>query len=196
MVAGQDLFWEEQGAYTAAVSGLMLKDAGADYVIIGHSERRQYFFESDETVNKKIKAALRYDLKSIVCVGETLAEREAGQVYEVVNNQISAGLENLTQDDANKLVIAYEPIWAIGKDARRGANPEESLEMILYIKKTLTDMFGASAVDGMTMLYGGSVTPANAKMFLREGGADGLLIGRASLDPKTFSEILNGANEL
>ncbi|PCI20891.1 triose-phosphate isomerase [Candidatus Wolfebacteria bacterium] len=194
VVGAQNMFWEEKGPFTGEISPLMLSKNNVSYVILGHSERRA-LGETNEIVNKKVKAVFKHNITPILCVGETV--RDENSLYlNFVKEELKESLAGIPKSAIKKVVIAYEPIWAIGKDATRGANPEESLEMILFIKKTLSDLYGASAIEGMMMLYGGSVSPANAKMFLREGGVDGLLVGRASLDGKTFSDILNGANEL
>lgn len=190
-VAGQDLFWEDSGAFTGQISAPLLKDAGAEYVIIGHSERRQYFQETDETVNKKTKAALKHQLIPIVCVGETLAERESGKVNEVVKTQITQGLANLTTEDANKIVVAYEPVWAIGTG--KTATPEQAEEVHVIIRGILEQMFGAPIAAKIKILYGGSVKASNAKEILSKPNIDGALVGGASLKAEDFIGIITNA---
>ncbi|MCK4609046.1 MAG: triose-phosphate isomerase [Gammaproteobacteria bacterium] len=191
-VAGQDLFWEESGAYTGEISGTLLQDAGASAVIIGHSERRQYFHETDATVNKKIKAALALQLMPIVCVGETLAEREAGQVTEVVRTQILEGLAGLTTAEVTDLVIAYEPIWAIGTG--KTATPQQAEDVHVIIRHIIAEQFGNDAADAVRILYGGSVKPANSKELLSLPNVDGALVGGASLKAADFIEIIKSVS--
>lgn len=190
-VSGQDLFWEDSGAFTGTVSAPLLKDAGAEYVIIGHSERRQFFQETDATVNKKIQAALKHQLIPIVCVGETLAEREANKVREVMHTQITQGLANLTADAASKLVIAYEPVWAIGTG--KTATPAQAEEVHAMIREMLTQMFGATIAMQTKILYGGSVKAANSKEILSQPNIDGALVGGASLKAEEFIGIIKSA---
>jgi triosephosphate isomerase (TIM) len=190
-VSAQDLFWEESGAFTGQVSAPMLKDAGAEYAIIGHSERRQLFHETDETVNKKIKAALTHSFIPIVCMGETLQEREAGKVNEVISAQFSNGLKDLTLEDMAKIVIAYEPIWAIGTG--KTASPEQAEEVHAMIREMLVKQFGQATADIVRVLYGGSVKPANTKELLSQPNIDGALVGGASLKPEDFIGIIKNA---
>ena len=187
-VAAQDLFWEDFGAYTGALSAPLLKDAGAEYVIIGHSERRQYFGETNETVNKKIKAALKHTLIPIICIGETLTEREAGQVGEVLATQITNGLAGLTEKEIADSVVAYEPVWAIGTG--KTASPAEAEEAHVIIRQLITKQFGNDAANKLRILYGGSVKPANSKELLSLENIDGALVGGASLNAKDFIEII------
>lgn len=187
-VAGQNLHWEEKGAFTGEVSASMLKDAGADYVIIGHSERRQYFGETDQTVNKKIKAALKHSLTPIVCVGETLEEREANKVAEIIKTQISAGLEALANEEAEKLVIAYEPVWAIGTG--KTATAEQAEEVHVMIRNLLNAQFNSTIAKKIKILYGGSVKPSNSKELLAYENIDGALVGGASLKAEDFIGII------
>lgn len=187
-VGAQDLFWEDWGAYTGEVSGPMLKDLGCRYVIIGHSERRQYFGETDATVNKKLHAALRHDLVPIVCVGETLDEREAGKTLEVVRRQVEDGLKGLTPDQVETLVVAYEPVWAIGTG--RTATAADAQEVIAFIRKTLKAMYGERA-ELTRIQYGGSVKPENIAELMAQPDIDGALVGGASLDAISFAAIVN-----
>lgn len=191
-VAGQDLFWEDTGAYTGEVSGMLLKDAGADYVIIGHSERRQYFNETDATVNKKVKAALKNALIPIVCVGETLAQRETGQAQEVVTFQTKEGLQGLTPAEIADLVIAYEPVWAIGTG--KTATAQQAEEMHVVIRNVISQQFGPDAADKIRILYGGSVKAANSAELLNKPNIDGALVGGASLKAKEFIDIIHSIN--
>lgn len=187
-LAAQDVFWEEKGAFTGAISPLMLVDVGCSQVIIGHSERRQYFGETDATVNRKVKAALKAGLGPIVCVGETLAEREAGLTLQVVERQVKEGLAGLPADAAGRLVIAYEPVWAIGTG--RTATPAQAQEVHAFIRTRLPELLGTPQVR---ILYGGSVTPDNAASLLAEPDIDGALVGGASLMAATFLAIINAA---
>jgi triosephosphate isomerase len=187
-VAAQNMFWEDTGAYTGEISGLFAKDAGAEYVIIGHSERRQYFNETNEMVNKKIKAALKHQLIPIMCVGETLQQREANQVEEIVHQQITQGLNGFAATDIDKLIIAYEPVWAIGTG--KTATPAQAEEAHVIIRNLIAKQFGNELAAKMRILYGGSVKPANSKELLALENIDGALIGGASLKADDFIEII------
>jgi len=187
-VAVQNIFWEDSGAYTGEISAMFAKDAGADYVIIGHSERRQYFNETNETVNKKIKAALKNQLIPIVCVGETLEQREANQAENIVQQQITQGLANFTTEDLDKLIIAYEPVWAIGTG--KTATPAQAEEVHIIIRKIIAELFGEDLASKMRVLYGGSVKPNNSRELLTLENIDGALIGGASLKAPDFIEII------
>lgn len=187
-VAAQNIFWEDTGAYTGEISGLFAKDAGAEYVIIGHSERRQYFNETNETVNKRIKAALKHQLIPIMCVGETLEQREANQVEAIVHQQIIDGLADFTAENLATLVIAYEPVWAIGTG--KTATPAQAEEAHVIIRKIITEQFGVELANKMRILYGGSVKPDNARELLALENIDGALIGGASLKANDFIEII------
>ena len=191
LLAAQDVFWEEKGAYTGEISPVMLKDVGCKYTIIGHSERRQYFNETNETVNKKIKAALRNDLFVIICVGETLEERETERTFSVVGTQIRDGLKGLTQKDMERIVIAYEPVWAIGTG--KTATPSQANEVHLFIRDTIKEMFGDETASSITIQYGGSVNPSNITELMSESDIDGALVGGASLDAGSFIQIIKGA---
>ncbi len=183
-LAGQNVFWEEKGAYTGEISPLMLKDVECSYVIIGHSERRQYFGETDETVNRKIAAAMAAGLDVIFCIGETLEEREAGRTFEILKRQISGGLRKIKPDG---LVIAYEPVWAIGTG--KTATPGQAQEAHEFIRKELNSLYG-DASEEIRILYGGSVKPENIASLMSQKDVDGGLVGGASLKPDSFSRIV------
>lgn len=185
-VGAQNMHWKESGAYTGEVSADMLKCINTEYVIIGHSERRQYFNETDETVNLKVKAALAKGLKPIVCVGETLEQREAGQTVELITGQISKALEGLTENDLDNVIVAYEPIWAIGTG--KTATNEEANDAIKSIRNKINEEFGT---DDITILYGGSCNEKNAKDLFAMSDIDGGLVGGASLKADTFEQIVN-----
>jgi triosephosphate isomerase (TIM) len=189
-VAAQDIAAEtKQTAHTGDVSGDMVKDAGCSHVIIGHSERRQYDRETDELVSRKIRAALHFALTPVVCVGETLDERDAGRAEEVVGGQLRDGLSGLSGEDVSRLVIAYEPVWAIGTG--RTATPEQAQQMHAFIRRWLKQTFGGEVADGLRILYGGSVKPENIAELMREPDIDGALVGGASLDAESFARIVN-----
>ncbi len=190
-VSAQDLFYEDKGAYTGQCSGKMLKAAGADYAIIGHSERRQYFGETDETVNKKVKAALRNDLAPIVCIGETLDERENGLLEEVIQRQVRMGLDGFAGEVIGDLIIAYEPVWAIGTG--KTATPDQAEEVHRLIRSLVSGHWGEIAADKTRILYGGSVKPANSKELLSLPNVDGALVGGAALKAPDFIEIIKSA---
>ncbi len=190
-LGSQDCFWEEKGAYTGEVSPVMLKDVGAEFVIIGHSERRQYFHETNEWVNKKTKKALEVGLRPIVCVGERLEEREAGKTFEVVRDQLEGGLGNLSSSDMMRVVIAYEPVWAIGTG--KTATPSQAQEVHEFIRKWIAEKFGEKVAEEVTIQYGGSVKPNNARDLLSQKDIDGALVGGASLNAKDFAEIIKSA---
>jgi triosephosphate isomerase (TIM) len=190
-IAGQDLYWEREGAFTGEVSAGMLKEAGASHVIVGHSERRTKFGETDEHVNKKVKAAIAAGLVPIVCVGETLEERERDQTLAVLDRQLRLGLDGLTADQVAGLAVAYEPVWAIGTG--RNATAAQAQEAHAHIRKRLGERFGAEAADACRILYGGSVKPANTRELVSQADVDGALVGGASLDPKGFAEIVSAS---
>jgi triosephosphate isomerase len=187
-VAAQNLHWEREGAYTGELSAGMIKEAGADYAIIGHSERRRLFHETDETVNRKLMAALGVQLTPVVCIGETLEERDGGDTLGVLDRQIKQGLDSLTGDQVGGLVIAYEPVWAIGTG--RNATPEQAGEAHAHIRNRVRQWFGGDAADHVHVIYGGSVKPDNIHDLMSLPDVDGALVGGASLDIKSFSEIL------
>ena len=188
-IGAQNMHWEENGAYTGEISGKMLKAINADYVIIGHSERREYFAETDETVNKKLKSAFKYGLKPIVCVGETLNQREEGMANDVVNTQIEKDLQGLEPNQVQNTIIAYEPIWAIGTG--KTATSEDANNMIKNIREKISNMYGQNIANGVIIQYGGSVKSANAKELFSMSDIDGGLVGGASLKAEEFSKIVN-----
>ena len=187
-VGGQDLFWEKEGAYTGAISAEMLLAAGCTHVIIGHSERRQYFGETDDTVNRKLRTALAAGLKPIVCVGEVIQEREAGRTEDVLRRQCNIAFREISGAEAIPMVIAYEPVWAIGTG--KTATPELAAEAHQVIRTEAANAFGEGVATQMRILYGGSVKPENAKGLMSQPEIDGALVGGASLDPKSFAEIV------
>jgi triosephosphate isomerase len=189
-VAAQDCATQnEYGALTGEVAPVMLRDAGCRYVIIGHSERRQFFAETDESVNLKTKAAIQAGLVPIVCVGETLEERESGTANSVVERQLSKGLQGLTAADAERIIIAYEPVWAIGTG--KTATPEQAQEMHAHIRRVLGDGHGEGVAASTRILYGGSVKPDNIKALMAQPDVDGALVGGASLEAESFAKIVN-----
>ena len=188
-IGAQNMHWEESGAYTGEVSGKMLKSIGVEYVIIGHSERRQYFNETDETVNKKIKSAFANELKPIVCVGETLEQRETGKAEEIVTNQTKIALEGLTEEQVENTIIAYEPIWAIGTG--KTATAEDANNSIKAIRNEIAKNYGQNIADKVIIQYGGSVKASNAKELFSTSDIDGGLVGGASLKVEEFANIVN-----
>jgi triosephosphate isomerase len=186
-LGAQNLYWENKGAFTGEISGPLLKDAGCEFVVIGHSERRQYFGETNETVNKKIRAALAAELTPILCIGESLEEREAEKTIAKVRNQITEGLAGLEADDIQHIIVAYEPIWAIGTG--RTATPEQAEDVHASIRAQLTEKYGNDTGACAIILYGGSVKPANAYSLLKERDINGALVGGASLKTDSFVEI-------
>jgi triosephosphate isomerase (TIM) len=187
-LAGQNLHWEPKGAFTGEVSGEMLKDVGCTYVIIGHSERRQYFGETNETVHQKIEAALRSELKPIVCIGETLREREGGNTLPVIERQVRDGLAEFGRDVVRGLTIAYEPVWAIGTG--KTATPEQAQEVHGAIRALLRELAGDGGGEAVRILYGGSVKADNIDSLMAQSDIDGALVGGASLDAEAFSRII------
>ena len=188
-IGAQNMHFEEKGAYTGEVSGKMLKSINVEYVIIGHSERRQYFNETDETVNKKVKKALAYDITPIMCVGESLEEREAEKTKEIVKDQTMKGLEGLTNEQVSSLVIAYEPIWAIGTG--KTASSQDANEVIAYIREVVKDMYSEEVSEEVRIQYGGSVKPSNVEEIMNESDIDGALVGGASLEASDFTALVN-----
>jgi triosephosphate isomerase len=188
-VAAQNLHWERDGAFTGEIAGPMIKEAGAEYVIIGHSERRTLFGETDQSVNRKIGAGIAAGLVPIVCIGETLAEREAGETLSVLDRQIKSGFDGVTGEQVGALVIAYEPVWAIGTG--RTATAVQAQEAHAHIRQRLRQWFGAPAADECHVIYGGSVKPDNTKDLIAQPDVDGALVGGASLDIKSFFEIVS-----
>ncbi len=187
-LAAQNMHWEESGAYTGEISPVMLKDIGCTYIIIGHSERRAYFGETDDTVNKKLKAALHYGLNPIVCVGESLAQREAGETTQVVGAQLQAGLAGLTADEVNRVVLAYEPVWAIGTG--KTATPEQANEVHGFMRQQLSAAFNEATAQAVRIQYGGSVKPDNVAELMAQSHIDGALVGGAGLKADSFAGIV------
>jgi len=187
-VAAQDVYWEKEGAFTGEISAPMIKEAGAEFVIVGHSERRRLFGETDAMVNRKIFAAIGAALTPIVCVGETLEERERNETLAVLDRQLKDGLDRLTADRVADLVIAYEPVWAIGTG--RTATAAQAQDAHAHIRQRLRQWFGAEAADRCRVLYGGSVKPDNIRELIAEPDVDGALVGGASLEVKSFAEIV------
>jgi triosephosphate isomerase (TIM) len=190
-LGAQNLYWEDSGAFTGEISAPMLKELGVGYVIIGHSERRQFFGETDETVNKKIKAALKHNLLPIVCVGESLKERETGKTFEVIKTQVNGSLKSLTSKDMENIILAYEPVWAIGTG--KTATPVQAQEVHQFIRKELAGMFDADIAEGVRLQYGGSVKAENTKELMSQPDIDGALVGGASLKSGDFSLIVKNS---
>lgn len=187
-LAAQNLYWEEKGAFTGEISPIMLKEAGCHYVIIGHSERRQFFGEIDETVNRRIKAALGQSLKVIFCIGETLQEREGEKTFSVLERQIEGGLKGFGQSEIRNIVIAYEPVWAIGTG--KTATPQQAEEVHLFIRTKLEKIYSREVSEEIRIQYGGSVTPENIRGLMEQPNIDGALVGGASLKADSFSKIV------
>ena len=189
-VGGQNLHWEEKGAYTGELSAEMLKEAGCEYVIIGHSERRQYFGETNETVNKKIKAAFRAGLKPIICVGETLEERESNKAFDVIKSQLQFAIIDITETNypVSEITIAYEPVWAIGTG--KTATPDQAQEIHAFIRKLLIEKYGETTANDIRIQYGGSVKPENAQDLFSKPDINGALVGGASLKATMFKDII------
>jgi len=190
-LGAQNMHWEPEGAYTGEISPRMLRDIYCHYVILGHSERRQYFQESDQFVNHKLKVALEYGLKPILCVGETLEQRGEGRQKTVVSMQVERGLSEISAEAMKDVAVAYEPIWAIGTG--RTATPEQAQEAHAFIRKTLGEMFDPATAAKVRIQYGGSIKPDNAKELLHQPDIDGALVGGASLDPRSFAKIVQAA---
>ena len=187
-LAAQNLYWEEKGAFTGEISPLMLKEIGCHYVILGHSERRQFFGETDETVNRRIKAALTQSLKVIFCIGETLKEREERKTFSVIERQVDGGLRGLDDREMKNMVIAYEPVWAIGTG--KTATPEQAEEVHRFIRGRLGKLYSGGIPEEIRIQYGGSVTPENIRGLMNQPNIDGALVGGASLKAESFSKIV------
>ena len=187
-VGAQNMHFEEKGAYTGEISPSMLAEIDVDYCVIGHSERRQYFAETDDTVNKKLIKAFEHDIIPIMCCGEVLEQRDAGQEFDIVENQIINGITGLTSEQVGRLVIAYEPIWAIGTG--RTATPEQAEEMCAFIRRTIGNLYDATTSERIRIQYGGSVKPENATELLSKENIDGALIGGSSLNPDDLIAII------
>ncbi|MFD0680004.1 MULTISPECIES: triose-phosphate isomerase [unclassified Paenibacillus] len=190
-VGAQNLHFEDNGAFTGEISGIMLKDLGVDYVIIGHSERRAYFLETDEIVNKKVHAAFKHSLTPIVCVGEKLEEREAGQTKQVCKVQTEGAFAGLSAEQAAEVVVAYEPIWAIGTG--KSSTAADANEVISYIRELIAGLYSQSVADAVRIQYGGSVKPNNISEYMQESDIDGALVGGASLEPASYIALVEGA---
>ncbi len=187
-LGAQDIYWEEKGAYTGEVSPGMLIDVGCRYVIIGHSERRQFFTETNQSVNRKVKTALKFGLTPIMCVGERLEERERGVTEGVLREHITRGLESLPREEVLKIVIAYEPVWAIGTG--KTATPDQAQEVHSFIRKLLRELYDEVTTSKVRIQYGGSVKPENISLLMKEKDIDGALVGGASLDARSFAQII------
>lgn len=187
-LGAQDVFWEDEGAYTGAVSAPMLAKLTVSYVVVGHSERRQHFGETDEMVNRKLKAVLRHSMIPILCVGETLEQREAGEATQVVVTQLRGALQGIDPEAVGAMALAYEPVWAIGTG--RNATPDDAGEMCGAIRAEVGEVAGGEAAEGVRVLYGGSVNPGNIKSLMAKRHIDGALVGGASLDPDTFASVV------
>ena len=188
-LGAQNLFWEAQGAYTGEISAAMLVSAGCRYVIIGHSERRQFFGETDDSVNKKIKSAIQANLIPVMCIGETESERDADKTFSVLDKQVKMGLEGLSSEDLTSLVIAYEPVWAIGTG--KTATSEQAQEVHRFLRSLIEKQYDESLAASIRILYGGSVKPGNVGELMAMPDIDGALVGGASLDPDVFSKIIH-----
>ena len=190
-VGAQNIHWAESGAFTGEISAEMLKETGVDYVIIGHSERRQYFGETDATVNQRLNAALAAGLIPMVCIGELLEEREGGKTESVLGTQIRGGLAGISAEDMTKVIVAYEPVWAIGTG--KTATPEMAEETHAYVRSVLVDMFGEDTASQVRIQYGGSMKGANSAELVAQEDIDGGLVGGASLEPEAFAELIKNA---
>jgi triosephosphate isomerase len=192
-LGAQNIFWEDSGAFTGEISGPMLKDLGVAYVIIGHSERRQYFHETNETVNKRLRAALKNSLVPIVCVGENLAQRESNKTFDVIKDHCEGSLKGLSAEEMKGVVVAYEPVWAIGTG--KTATPQQAQEVHVFIRQLLGKMFTAEIAGSVRIQYGGSVTPDNIALLMAQEDIDGALVGGASLKAPSFAAIVKGAKK-
>ena len=192
-LGAQNMYFEDKGAYTGEVSTTMLKDCGCTHVIIGHSERRTIFNESDETINKKVKKALEADLIPVLCIGEKLKEREANKTFEVITNQLEGDLADIDSDNMKKIIVAYEPVWAIGTG--KTATSEQAQEAHAFIRNLIKEKYDSSVADGIIILYGGSMKPANVEELISQPDVDGGLIGGASLEAASFVELVKKSNK-
>ena len=191
-IAAQNMYNKDSGAFTGEISPVMLKAIGVNHVILGHSERREYFGETDTFINEKVKAALAHGITPILCIGEKLEERESGKTLEVNSRQVKGGMASLTEDEAKKVIIAYEPVWAIGTG--KTATPEMAQETHKAIREVVREMFGSEVADGTIIQYGGSMNAANAAELMAQPDIDGGLVGGASLDAKTFAVVVKAGN--
>jgi triosephosphate isomerase len=192
-IGAQNLHWESSGAFTGEVSGEMIRDVGAGYVLVGHSERRKYFGETDETVNKKMKTALGISLRPVLCLGETWEEREAGKTEEVTTRSLLEGIRDIGEDDLGMVYVAYEPVWAIGTGVN--ATPEQAEEVHARLRGLIAREVGKDLADVIPILYGGSANPDNTSELMSEPDIDGLLVGGASLDPEKFRQMIDAGQE-
>lgn len=190
-LGAQNVYWEKEGAFTGEVSPLMLKEIGCDFVIIGHSERRKYFSETDEDINKKIKAAIEAGLFPIFCIGETLQEREAQKTIDVIKRQLQGGLKEIEEDDLSKMALAYEPVWAIGTG--RTATPSQAQEVHSFIRGWLKENYSQGLSENIRILYGGSVKSSNVGELMQQQDIDGSLVGGASLESESFTQIVKNS---
>lgn len=190
-VGAQNIHWEDNGAYTGEISGVMLADLGVEYAIIGHSERRAYFAENDEIVNRKVHAAFKHGITPIVCVGEKLEEKEAGETKQVCSVQVKGAFEGLSAEQAARVIIAYEPIWAIGTG--KSSTAEDANEVISYIRSQIAETYDQATADQVRIQYGGSVKPDNIREFMQQSDIDGALVGGASLEPASYVQLVEGA---
>ena len=188
-LGAQNMHFEEKGAYTGEVSPLMLKDAGCEYVILGHSERRQYFKETDDLINKKVKSALKNKLNPILCIGETLEQRESNETMKIIESQLKNCLNNVNEDEMKSVVVAYEPVWAIGTG--KNATPKQAEEVHKFIRSLLLKNYNKKISDNTRIIYGGSVKPDNIEDLMAMKNINGALVGGASLEPKSFAQICN-----
>jgi triosephosphate isomerase len=193
-LGAQNMYWENEGAFTGELSSAMIKSAGADYVILGHSERRQYFAETDETVNKKLMQALKTNMNPIVCIGETLEQREKGVTKEVIAEQLRRSLADISAEQMKKVILAYEPVWAIGTG--KTATPEQAQDVHQFIRSELLGMYDAATSEAVIIQYGGSVKANNAAELLKQKDIDGALVGGACLEADSFTAIINAAESL
>lgn len=188
-LGAQNMHWEAQGAFTGEISPAMLKSAGCSHVIIGHSERRQFFGETDQSINRKIQAAVAADLVPVFCIGETEAQRDEGQTFSVLDKQVQNGLETLVSEALQTLIVAYEPVWAIGTG--KTATTEQAQEVHAHVRQWIAQHYNADLAQGMRIIYGGSVKPSNVKELMAMPDIDGALVGGASLDPESFSQLVH-----
>ena len=192
-LGAQNVFWEDAGAFTGEISAPMLKELAVTYVIIGHSERRQYFNETNETVNKRLRAVLKHGLTPIVCVGENLAQREANKTFDIIKDHCEGSLKGLSAEEMTKVVVAYEPVWAIGTG--KTATPQQAQEVHVFIRQLLGKMFNSEIANSVRIQYGGSVTPENIALLMAQEDIDGALVGGASLKAPSFASIVKGAKK-
>ena len=192
-LGAQNMYWERSGAFTGEISAAMLRDFFVHYVVLGHSERRQYFGETDEIVNKKVRAALEATLRPIVCVGETLEQRDKGNVEKILSIQLRGSLKDVNEKELQEIVVAYEPVWAIGTG--RNATPQQAQEAHAFIRHTLSEISDETTADRIRIQYGGSVKPENARDLMTQADIDGALVGGASLDPRSFAQIVKAARD-